>query len=52
MPKNCSKTPKIAPRYVKILKNFTGEHFPGPPRAFFILNMLQKIFARKNTFEI
>ena len=29
-------------------KNFPGEHAPEPPRAFFILNMLQNNSAGKN----
>ena len=40
LPKNCSKSAKMAPAVCQFLKFFLGSMPPGPPRAFFTLNML------------
>ena len=48
LPKNCSKSSKMATSVCKCSKIFRGSMPPDPPRAFFILNMLQNNSAGKN----
>ena len=42
----------MATTVCKFSKIFRGRHAPGPPRAFFILNMLQNNSAEKMRLKI
>ena len=47
LPKNCLKSTKMVTTVCKLSKIFRGSMPPDPPRAFFILNMLQNDSAGK-----
>ena len=49
LPENYSKGTKIAITVRKFLKNFPGEHAPGPPELFLFLNQLSICSAKTIT---
>ena len=51
LPKNCSKSAKMAATLCKFSKILWGSMPPNPTRAFCILNMLQNNSAQKNTLK-
>ena len=49
-PENYSKSTKIAIAACKFSKFFSGEHAPGPPRAFFVSQSALNLFCPKKKY--